>query len=94
MSGRRLIAVFLAAVFVAGGFVVRTMAEEPSAEGAGEPVTRPAAVEKQGSEGVRVEVVEKESTDRTRGARSQVSKEFRPSLRVPAGDAVSFPVDI
>jgi len=94
MMGRRSIVVVLAAVFVAGFFVVRAMAQEPSVE-EGSASSKPSVAAKaQGSEGARIEVVEKESAERDRGARSQASKEFRPSLRVPAGDAVSFPVDI
>lgn len=94
MSGQRSIAVWLAAALLAGGFALGSMAEEPSPDLQDEQATSAAAVRKQGSKSAPFEAAKKESADRTRGARSEAAKQFRPSIRVPAGDSVSFPVDI
>ncbi len=94
MRLQRFLVAFLTALLVAGSFAMKGLAEDREPASKGRQTTT--ALPVQASEPARdpEKIVTKESPERVRGARKDSVREFRPSVRVPAGDAVSFPVDI
>jgi hypothetical protein len=94
MRLQRFLMTFLTAFLVAGGFAPNGRAEDrkPTAPGSQKTTALPVQQTNPGLDPEKI--VTKESPERARGARKDSFREFRPSVRVPAGDAVSFPVDI